>query len=262
LNVYADRPNAFEGKERAVISQLGEVIGHAIAATERKRALMSDDVVELQFRIRDIFDVTGADAPADGSIKIDHTVPIENDEFLVYGTVAEDAIESLDGLVDALPHWTAVTYRTTDGMTNFELRLSEPPVLSTLASLGGAVKSAVIDDNGYQMTLHLAPGADIRQVIDAVQTTYPTAELLKHRQTTRPDTTAERVRHVLTDELTDRQRAALDAAYHAGFFEWPRDASGEEIADSLEIAPATFHQHLRRAQKKIFESLLSRPTTA
>ena len=262
LNVYADRPNAFEGKERAVISQLGEVIGHAIAATERKRALMSDDVVELQFRIRDIFDVTGADTPADGSITIDHTVPIENDEFLVYGTVTEDAIESLDGLVDALPHWTAVTYRTTDGMTNFELRLSEPPVLSTLASLGGAVKSAVIDDNGYQMTLHLAPGADIRQVIDAVQTTYPTAELLKHRQTTRPDTTAERVRHVLTDELTDRQRAALDAAYHAGFFEWPRDASGEEIADSLEIAPATFHQHLRRAQKKIFESLLSRPTTA
>ena len=257
LNVYADRPNAFEGKERSVISQLGEVIGHAIAATERKRALMSDDVVELQFRIRDIFAVTGTAAPADGSITIDHAVPLKNDEFIVYGTVTEDAVETLDGLVDALPHWGAVTYRTTNGLTNFELRLSEPPVLSTLASLGGAIKRAVIDDGGYQMTLHLAPGADIRQVIDAVQTTYPTAELLKHRQITPPDTTDERVRHVLTDELTDRQQAALEAAFYAGFFEWPRDASGEDIADSLEIAPATFHQHLRRAQKEVFESLLS-----
>jgi len=256
LNVYADRLNAFEEEERAVISQLGEMIGHAITATERKRALMSDDVVELQLRIRDIFDVTETEAPADGTITIDQRVPIKNDEYLVYGTVTEDAVEGLDGLVEAFPHWTAVTYRTTDEVTNFELRLSGSPVLSTLASLGGTVDSAVIEDGDYQITLHLAPGADIRQVIDAVRTTFPTAELLKHSQISRPETT-ERVHHALTDELTDRQRAALKASYHAGFFEWPRDATGEEIADSLEIAPATFHQHLRRAQKTIFESLLS-----
>jgi len=257
LNVYADRSNAFEDEERAVISQLGEVVGHAIAATERKRALMSDDVVELQFRVRDIFAAVGADMTTDGSITIDHMVPIENDEYLVYGTITEDAIAGMDALVDALPHWVDVTYRTADGPTSFELRLSDPPVLSTIASLGGAIERVVIEDGDYRMTVLLAPGADVRRAIDVVQTTYPAAELLKHRQITRPDTTAERVRHVLTDELTDRQRAALEAAYHAGFFEWPRDATGEDISASLEIAPATFHQHLRRAQKKIFNSLLS-----
>ncbi len=257
LNVYADRTNAFEGEERAVISQLGEVVGHAIAAAERKRALMSDDIVELQFRVRDIFAATGADVTADCSITLEHIVPIENDEYLVYGTLTEDAIADMDALVDALSHWEDVTYRTADGPTSFELRLSDPPVLSTIASLGGAIEHVVIEDGDYRMTVLLAPGADVRRAIDVVQTTYPTAELLKHRQITRPDTTAERVRHVLTDELTDRQRAALEAAYHAGFFEWPRDATGEDISASLEIAPATFHQHLRRAQKKIFESLLS-----
>ncbi|MFA9415473.1 PAS domain-containing protein [Natrinema sp. HArc-T2] len=256
LNVYTDRPNAFEEEERAVISQLGEIIGHAIAATERKRALMSDDVVELQFRIRDIFDATGTDTPAEGTITFDQRVPIKKNEFLVYGTVTEDAVEGLDGLVEAFPHWTAVTYRSTDGVTNFELRLSGSPVLSELASLGGTIDSAVIEDGDYQITLHFAPGVDSRQVIDAVRTTFPTAELLKHRQISRPETT-ERVRHVLTGELTERQRAALKAAYHAGFFEWPRDATGEDISESLEIAPATFHQHLRRAQKQVFESLLS-----
>ncbi|MFD1564724.1 PAS domain S-box protein [Haloarchaeobius amylolyticus] len=261
LNVYADRPNAFEGEERAVISQLGEVVGHAIAATERKRALMSDDVVELQFRIRDIFTAVGAGVTTDGTITIDHMVPIENDEYLVYGTLTEDAIAGLDALVDAVPHWVDVTYRTASGPTTFELRLSDPPVLSTVASLGGAIERAVIEDGDYRMTVHLVPGADVRRAIDVVQTTYPTAELLKHRQTTRADTTGERVQHVLTDELTDRQRAALEAAFHAGFFEWPRDASGEDVAESLEIAPATFHQHLRRAQKKVFESLLSGPTS-
>ncbi|WP_254765073.1 PAS domain-containing protein [Natrinema marinum] len=261
LNVYAERPNAFEGQERTVIGQLGEVVGHAIAAAERKRALMSDEVVELEFRIRDLFETLGIDLETDGTISLDHTVPIEDDEYLVYGATTEDAVESVEALVDAIPHWVDVTFRSDSGRRHFELRLSEPPVLSAVASLGGAIETAAIEDGDYRMTIHQAPGGDIRRVIDTVQTAYPTAELLKHRQITRRDETAEQVRDVLSGALTDRQRATLEAAFHAGFFEWPRDASGEDVADSLDIAPATFHQHLRRAQKKVFESLLAAPST-
>lgn len=262
LNVYAERPDAFTGPERAVIGRLGEVVGHAIAATERKRALMSDDVVELQFRIRNMFDALGVDLEPTGTITLDHAVPIEDDEYLVYGNATEDAVETVESVVDVLPHWTDVRFRSENGRRNFELRLSEPPVLSTVASLGGSIEDVVIEDGDYQMTIYLAPRTDVRRVIDVVQSSYPTAELLKHRQDTRRDTTPERVRAVLTDDLTDRQRATLRAAYHAGFFEWPRDASGEEVAESLDIAPATFHQHLRRAQQKVFESLLSATTAA
>ncbi|MFC4541370.1 bacterio-opsin activator domain-containing protein [Halosolutus amylolyticus] len=257
LNVYAERPNAFEGQERAVISQLGEVVGHAIAATERKRALMSDEVVELQFRIRDVFGALDVGVPTTGTITLDHTVPIEDDEYLVYGSATPDAVDSVRALVEALPHWLGVTFRTDRGKPKFELRLSEPPVLSTVASLGGSVENVVIEDGDYRMTLHVAPGSDVRNLIDAVQSAYPDAELLKHRQITRHDDTAERVRQVLTTDLTDRQRATLEAAYHAGFFEWPRDASGEAVAESLDIASATFHQHLRKAQQRVFRSLLS-----
>ncbi|WP_310909624.1 PAS domain-containing protein [Natrinema sp. 1APR25-10V2] len=261
LNVYAERPNAFEEQERSVIGRLGEVVGHAIAAAERKRALMSDEVVELEFRIRDVFDALGIDLETDGMITLDHTVPIEDDEYLQYGTATDDAVDSVAAIVDALPHWIDVTFRDDGEVQRFELRLSEPPVLSAVASLGGAVESAVIEDGDYRMTIHLTPGGGIRRVIDVVQTAYPAAELLKHRQITRRDTTADRVRNLLSEDLTDRQRATLEAAYHAGFFEWPRDTTGEDVADSLDIAPATFHQHLRRSQKKVFESLLSAPSS-
>ncbi|ADB63091.1 putative PAS/PAC sensor protein (plasmid) [Haloterrigena turkmenica DSM 5511] len=258
LSVYADRPNAFDGRERAVLGQLGDVIGHAIASTERKRALMSDDVVELDFRIRDLLDELDLDVPSAGRITLDHTVPIEDDEFLVYGSATPDAIDGLEAIVETLPHWKAVTYRGGDAATRFELRLSEPPVLSTVASLGGSVESAVIEGGDYRMTIHVASGAKVRQVVNVVQDAYPTAELLKHRQLERRQDTTDRARHALTAVLTDRQRSALEAAYHAGYYEWPRDASGEEVAESLEIAPPTFNQHLRKAQRKVFDSLLSR----
>ncbi len=168
LNLYADRPNAFQNQERTVIRQLGEIIGHAIAAIERKRALMSDEVIELQFRIQNLFDALGIDGSAQGEITMNHTIPIGNDEFLVYGTATQDAIESVDTIVETVPHWVEVTYRDAEGKTVFELRVSDPPILSKVAAMGGSIENAVIEDCDYRMTFHVSPSADIRQIIDTV----------------------------------------------------------------------------------------------
>lgn len=63
------------------------------------------------------------------------------------------------------------------------------------------------------------------------------------------------------EDLTDRQQSAREAALYAGFFEWPRENDGEDVAASLGIAPATSHQHPRTAQRQVFESLLSDPAS-
>ncbi|MEA5389497.1 bacterio-opsin activator domain-containing protein [Haloarculaceae archaeon H-GB11] len=256
LNVYAERPDAFAGEEGAVISQLGEIVGHAIAAADRKRALMSDEVVELEFAITDVFASLGLDDETDGRIEINNAVPLANDEFLVFGTATADACDHLESLVEALPHWRDLTWTDAENGT-FELRFTEPPVLSVLASMGGSIESAVIEDGDYHMTLHLSPTVEVRPLIDAVRESYPDAQLLKRRQISKYDETYDRVQHALTTELTERQRTMLEAAYHAGFFEWPRTTSGESIAESMDVSPPTFHQHLRKAEQKVFESLLA-----
>jgi predicted DNA binding protein len=51
--------------------------------------------------------------------------------------------------------------------------------------------------------------------------------------------------------LTDRQREAVVAAHNAGYFEWPRESTAEEIADAMEIASSTFHSHLRKSLSKV-----------
>ncbi|WP_436923694.1 PAS domain S-box protein [Halosimplex amylolyticum] len=257
LNVYADRPRAFDGQEREVVAQLGEVVGHAIAAAERKRALMSDELVELEFRIRDVFDVLDVQSGADGRFSLDHSVPAGDGAFLVYGTATADAVDSVHALVEALPHWEAVTFHSDGDPAAFELKLTEPPVLSVVASQGGYVDNAVVEDGDYVMRVHLAPTADVRQVIDSVESAYPTARMLRRRQIRRDHDDPSRTRKHLVADLTDRQRTALEAAYHAGFFEWPRDTSGEDLAESLDVAPPTFHQHLRKAERKVFASLFA-----
>lgn len=57
--------------------------------------------------------------------------------------------------------------------------------------------------------------------------------------------------------LTERQRAAVEAAYEAGFYESPRQRTGEDVAETLGVSGATFHQHLREAHRKIVGRFLS-----
>ncbi|WP_226012989.1 PAS domain-containing protein [Halomicrobium salinisoli] len=256
IGVHSAREGAFAASERDVIDTVGEVVGHAIASTERKQALMSDEVIELVFRIEDVFD--RVDVPdTDGEIVIEEAVPLEDDDFLVYGAVTDDAVPTLRAIPGLLGHWESVTVLESDGgRDRFELRLTEPPVLSTVTAHGGEVVDAVIADGDYTMTVQVPPSVEVRDVIDTVEEAYPAAEMLTRRQVEH-DASREQVQRAVTEDLTDRQRAALRASYYAGFFEWPREASGEDVAESLDISSPTFHQHLRKAQQKLLDIVLT-----
>ena len=257
LNVYSDRPDAFTGKKCEVIGQLGEITGHAIAAVERKQALMSDEVVELEFHLSNVFETLGIGETTDGRITLNQTVPASGGTHLVYGTVTTDARDALDALIDQHPHWNSMTVIDEEGdVSRFQLRLSEPPVLSTVAAQGGSVDRAVIEDGDYYMRIHLAPSVKVREIIETVQVEYPGIELLAQRQVSRTDDPIAQLDQLLKENLTDRQRTSLNAAYNSGFFEWPRPTSGKDIATSLGISSPTFHQHLRAAERKVFDAVL------
>ena len=260
LGVYADRENAFDDAERTIVSRLGEVVGHAIAATERKRALMSDELVELEFLIQDGLSVIDDPIEMEGSIVLEETVHVGDDEFLVYATATGDGLDAASALVDTLPHWEEFTVVSAGDPATIELRLVDPPVLSVVTAMGGYIDDVVIADGDYRMTIHLAPTAEVRHVIDTIEATYPSVEMVRRKQISRSSDDPHRVRRQYMEELTARQRAALDAAYHAGYFEWPRQTSGESLAESLDVSPPTYHQHLRTAEGKVLDALYTTMT--
>lgn len=56
--------------------------------------------------------------------------------------------------------------------------------------------------------------------------------------------------------LTDRQREVVSYALGAGYFEWPRRATSDEIATAMGISRATFLEHLRKGEAKLLEDAL------
>ncbi|THE63155.1 HTH domain-containing protein [Salinadaptatus halalkaliphilus] len=55
--------------------------------------------------------------------------------------------------------------------------------------------------------------------------------------------------------MTNRQQDALELAYRSGYYEAPRQISGEELAEELNISSGTFYQHLRRAHQNLIDAV-------
>jgi predicted DNA binding protein len=59
-----------------------------------------------------------------------------------------------------------------------------------------------------------------------------------------------------TARLTDRQREAAETALDLGYYDVPRTASHEAVADVLDCAPSTAAEHLRKAESKLLRAVL------
>ena len=56
--------------------------------------------------------------------------------------------------------------------------------------------------------------------------------------------------------LTDRQLEVFETAVGKGYYDIPRQATHQDIADGLGCAPSTVDEHLRKAESRVFTALV------
>ncbi|WP_246998732.1 bacterio-opsin activator domain-containing protein [Halosolutus gelatinilyticus] len=257
LNIYSSSARAFTAPETTILSRIGDIIAHAITAIERRDALVSDAVIELEFRIEEMAEEL-VRLSAQESCRIEFEQLIRGDEtLLAYGSAHDVSEEMFRETVDETNGISDV--RVLGAHRNaFEFELVAPAAASlfeTIATHGGRVRSATIDDGEFRFVVELPQGRDTRQMIELIKEQHSEITYLAQRTTERNDPGGSGTTSVLEKELTEKQRAAIETAYFAGYFDWPRESTGEEIAERLGISPATFNQHLRTAERKFFDSV-------
>lgn len=264
LTLYSDRPSVFDEVETSVLRELGQTIGRAIRAAEIRRALTAETAVEVEFRVTDpgSWFVATSDA-LDCRLDLDGVVPLDDRALLHYVTATDADRETL---ADRVVESSAVELRRvideTDDGGLFALRVSGPSAIRPLRDYGATIRSAVADRGTGRITVELTPETDVRTVLNGLRDVCPSAELGAKRELDRPVETVQQFRETLTERLTEKQLQALRTAYFAGYFEWPRRSSAEEIADSLDISSATLHFHLRHALDKVLVALFEREPDA
>jgi predicted DNA binding protein len=113
----------------------------------------------------------------------------------------------------------------------------------------------VAEDGETRVTVEVPREGEIDRILDVLSGPYEDVRLRAKRHRSRID--PGRVLGDASDGLTERQEEVLCAAQEAGYYEWPRDNTAEEVADSLGIAGSTFHQHLRTAERKLASHVCS-----
>jgi len=253
LTIDTDRPTAFGGDERTILSELGAVVGHAIAASERRQALMSDELIEVELRIPELFDQPPS--TADWTVAITQTIVGSDDNYIMYGTTTEAELDTVRAVVDRVEGVELTVIGGAHETVRITLRLSNQCVIPLLASHGWSTEAATLTNGDCYLTVHLPSGNNVREMIETVCEEFPNAELLARRQKHVESQTVSEIQESAVAKLTDRQRTILQTAHAAGYFQWPRDASGAEIAATLDISAPTFHQHLRIGQQKLMNSI-------
>lgn len=59
----------------------------------------------------------------------------------------------------------------------------------------------------------------------------------------------------LYSALSPRQREAMVKAVQEGYYQWPREVSADEIAESMGISGPTFLEHIRTGEQKVINKL-------
>ncbi|MFB6122264.1 MAG: bacterio-opsin activator domain-containing protein [Haloferacaceae archaeon] len=256
LTVYADTPDAFDETIQTVLAELGETIASAVSASERKRALLTTSMTRVEYAVADpSFVLTRLAGAADCTLTYEGGVQQTASGNYVFVTV-EDA--PLDAVVDATDGLTAVeeVQRIRGGETGgvLRLRLSESFIATELADHGAILQSATATRAGAALVVDVPGRVDVSPVTQFVSGRFDDADLTSKQ--TREQTSEHGFYASVLDRLTDRQLEVLETAYYSGFFESPRKAAGDAVADSLDISPQAFYQHVRTAQRKLFAALI------
>lgn len=254
LVLRADSDRELDDRVRSELDVIGDIAGLATYAAESKKLLLSEKVQQLEFEVTDpdCLAVVVSEA-TDAFCEIEHQTLTNEGTHLCYVQIegasperARDVTADIDTVTDC-----RIVEVGEDGCLLEVVKTQSGA--EAMMDVGATVRRATAEAGVGTLIVETPLSADVREVVDAYTAMNPESRLVAKREIDRPIPTTGSLTDGLDDVLTDKQHSVLTAAYYAGYFDWPRANTAEEVADSLEISPATFHQHLRASERKLLE---------
>lgn len=219
---------------------------------------MGNSVVEVEFSIDDpAYPFVSATENQDCIIELADMVPRSENryaEFFTIDGIAPDEVLDLVGSYETLDVYLLREYE--DGGL-FEFLASGNCPAFTLAELGALPREAISLNGEGRIVAEIPPQYEASTVIDTFLDENPAAELVskQYRDSFSAMFTNSTLEQLLDTHLTGRQREVLRTAFDAGYYEWPRECSGKEVAKELGISSSTFSEHIHAAERKLLTAL-------
>jgi PAS domain S-box-containing protein len=254
LSLYSQKPSVFEEMETTVLEELGQSIGYAMSAIERKRALVSESSIQLQFRISRIESpLLGFIDGGHGSFALENVVQRLDGDVHVFFTargvdpaVAREHAEQSP----AVKRFSLISEDENECLCECSIR--DSTFIATVLDRGAVLDSMTVEDGSAAMTLRVPQSTDVRSFVGFFEERFGDVELTARRESDEPVMTQHEFENEVREQLTARQQEVIKTAYVSGFFEWPRNSTGQDVAELLGVTQPTVNRHIRAGERTLF----------
>ncbi|QDX39520.1 PAS domain S-box protein [Salarchaeum sp. JOR-1] len=268
LSVYASDQQFFEEEYQDVMTELGKMTGLGINTINQRDALLGKQYTTITLQIDGVASSKQPFLNLSNQLGCEvelSTILSSKRGHIVYAQIqdvtATDVIEFAEKTSE-INHARQVqgTNHCETEPCLFEFLVRETCLAIQIADQGGVPKTITFNNNRGRVIADLPPTVEPATLIESLQSQQSSIQLVSTSTQQNPiessdifnqDSSESPNIYILQNDLTSAQREAVEAAYAGGFFEWPRDSTGEEIADVLGISQPAFSERLRAAQRKI-----------
>jgi len=248
LTVAGTDDRGFGESVRNGLRLLGETLGFAFVLEATRATLIANDAIELEFAVTERFAELSAALDCQclyaGSTTTD--AGRRTYRIRIRGADCADVIrllESSPGVTDC--------QRLDEGDNGCLLGVTvDDPAPEILADAGVNLRSLVAEDGESRLVVEAPEDIDVGELRSRLAEQYGPVRLVS-KQHGRRAKSIDSIGDELVERLTDKQLTVLETASELGYYDWPREATAEEVAAELGIASSTLHQHLRAAEGKL-----------
>jgi predicted DNA binding protein len=229
--------------------------------TETASSGGSAPVVEVEFRTQNPAHpfVRGSEVAA-CTFDLAKMVPRRNGEYAEFFAVLGADSDQVASLVDGRESLRAESLVEYEDGALFEFVVSENCPARHLAELGALPQTVRATDGTGRIVADVPPQCDAPAVTEAFLADNPEAELVtkREKESVTPPVSWYGMQQALQAHLTDRQLHVVRTAFEEGYYDWPRECTGEDVARELGISSATFSEHVRTVERKLVSMLFQR----
>ena len=253
LSVYSRREDSFEQLHADLLENVASLAVTYSRILDHRYAEAGAAYVEREFRLGgSTYPLQRLAAATDSRIRFDTVAETTDGTMRILVTVLEGDSEAVRRAAAASAGVLAAERFGTGATGQLSLTVRKPFLAAVVAKHGGRLVRSISEPAGTTVRIAAPEQAAKRPLIASLLSRYPEIELLAQRQTTEPDaietTTA-------AELLTDRQHELLAAAYHGGYYETPREVTGEALAESFGISSPTVYNHLQAAHRRLLAAV-------
>ena len=254
ITVYSNDEDTINRYHIAPLLDLAGTIGYALSAIVIREAFVAgtDQYVRIELTgDQEALNTLSSDNRlASTPVQINTILP-GDDSDLFYG-ITSASVEQITNVFSDTSRVESYEVDTAPNSdTRFKVELKHPTISEVILEHHGVFESATLQENTVEVTVRLPSTTPVSDFVESLRSRYSSVRVtasgsLENRAPSRTD---------LLGALTERQREAIQIAFHRGYFEQPKGANAADIAADLGIDRSTFTQHLRSAERKILSAI-------